>query len=98
MSLHHIRYHKVTSRYQREFWLVSFTYVAKMLLLSAKHLHLLMLHSILNRKSHLIAKSLILSMPGQQPVFSWHAVVEGFWSVLDKLSLCRSSNVNVATP
>ena len=98
MSFHHIRYHQVTSRYQREFWLVSFTYVAKMLLLSVKRLLLLMLHSILNRKPHLITKSLILSMPGQQPVFSWHAVVEGFWSVLDKLPLCRSSNFNMATP
>ena len=68
MYLHHIRHHKLKSRFKKEFWLVSFAYLVKTLLTIEKCLHLLILHPILNQSSHLIAKSLMLPMLGKQPL------------------------------
>ena len=95
MSLHQICNHKLKSRFQREFWLVSFAYVAKTLLLIAKCLHLLMLHPIKNLSDR---KEFNVTNVRSATYFSWHAVVEGFWSVIDKLSLCRGANFNMVTP
>ena len=98
MSLLHIRHHKLKSRFQRKFLLVSFYYVAKTALLIATCLHISILYPILNQKSHLIAKAFNVSNVRSTTSLPWYVVVEFLWNALDKLLLCRSINSDMVIP